>query len=123
MSFSSQVSEDGRASSALENGCVLPWGQPPERQASTAAYAFDVTPGEFVLRTLFTEFTVLAEKKIETILSEPLVSFCIILGFYCIGALDGGISERLESEIIFIFIEYKNRKFTSTLEFCLLLLT
>ena len=81
----------------------MPWGQPLERQTSTAAYAFDVTPGEFVLRTLFAEFTVLAEKKIETILSEPLVSFCIILGFYCIGALDGRISERLESEIIFIF--------------------
>jgi len=101
----------------------LPWGQPPERQTSTAAYAFDVTPGEFVLRTLFAEFTVLAEKKIETILSEPLVSFCMSLGFCCIGVLDGRISERLESEIIFIFSESKNRKFTSVLEICLLLLT
>ena len=103
----------------------MPWGQPPERQTSTAAYAFDVTPGEFVLRTLFAEFTVLAEKKIETILNEPLVSFCIILRFHCIGALDGRISERLESEIIFIFrINInKNRKFTPALEFCLLLLT
>lgn len=89
----------------------MPWGQPLERQTSTAAYAFDVTPGEFVLRTLFAEFTILAEKKIETILNEPLVSFCIILGFYCIGALDGRISERLESEIIFIFRVSNNRKF------------
>lgn len=62
-----------------------------------------MTPGEFVLRTLFAEFTVLAEKKIETILNEPLVSFCIIRRFHCIGALDGRISERLESEIMFIF--------------------
>lgn len=62
-----------------------------------------MTPGEFVLRTLFAEFTVLAEKKIETILNEPLVSFCIILRFHCIGALDGRISERLVSEIMFIF--------------------
>ncbi|KAL9973951.1 hypothetical protein ACROYT_G020474 [Oculina patagonica] len=65
-----RVSDDGKASSAVENGFVLPWGQPPERQTSTTGS--DVTPGEFVLRTLFAEFTVLAEKKIETILSEPL---------------------------------------------------
>lgn len=65
-----RVSEDVRASSALENGFVLPWGQPADRQTSSAVS--DVTPGEFVLRTLFSEFTVLAEKKIETVLSEPL---------------------------------------------------
>lgn len=56
-----RVSEDVRASSALENGFVLPWGQPADRQTSSAVS--DVTPGEFVLRTLFSEFTVLAEKK------------------------------------------------------------
>ncbi|XP_068703466.1 protein furry homolog-like isoform X2 [Montipora foliosa] len=61
---------DGRVSSTLENGFVLPWGQPLDLQ--TSATACDVTPGEFVLRTLFSEFTVLAEKKIETILGEPL---------------------------------------------------
>lgn len=71
----SKVLEDVKPSSALENGFVLPWGQPADRQTSTAAC--DVTPGEFVLRTLFAEFTVLAEKKIETVLTEPLVS----LGF------------------------------------------
>lgn len=92
----SLVSEDGRASSALENGFVLPWGQPPERQTSTAAS--DVTPGEFVLRTLFAEFTVLAEKKIETILTEPLVSSCINIDFRCIGFVYSEISERLENE-------------------------
>ncbi|XP_065059033.1 protein furry homolog-like isoform X2 [Rhopilema esculentum] len=32
----------------------------------------DLNPGEFVLRALFTEFTVLAEKKIERLLKEPL---------------------------------------------------
>ena len=58
----------------VENGSVLPWGQPPDRQTSTTGS--DVTPGEFVLRTLFSEFTVLAERKIETVLSEPLVSNC-----------------------------------------------
>lgn len=34
----------------------------------------DITSGEFVLRTLFAEFTILAEKKIELVLAEPLVS-------------------------------------------------
>ena len=34
----------------------------------------DINPGEFVLRALFTEFTVLAERKIERLLKEPLVS-------------------------------------------------
>ncbi|XP_029213132.2 LOW QUALITY PROTEIN: protein furry homolog [Acropora millepora] len=62
--------EDEKTSSAVENGFVLPWGQPPDRQTSTTCS--DVTPGEFVLRTLFSEFTVLAERKIETVLSEPL---------------------------------------------------
>lgn len=62
--------EDVRTSTASENGLVLPWGQPPERQ--TTAAASDVTPGEFVLRHLFKDFTDLAEKKIETILTEPL---------------------------------------------------
>ena len=34
----------------------------------------DINPGEYVLRALFTEFTVLAERKIERLLKEPLVS-------------------------------------------------
>lgn len=59
--------------------------------------------GEFVLRILFVEFIVFVEKKIEIILNEFLVSFCIIFRFYCIGVFDGRISERLESEIMFIF--------------------
>jgi hypothetical protein len=32
----------------------------------------DIKPGEFILRTLFAEFAVLAEKKIDLVLSEPL---------------------------------------------------
>lgn len=34
----------------------------------------DIKPGEFVLRTLFAEFAVQAEKKIDSVLAEPLVS-------------------------------------------------
>lgn len=82
-----------------------------------------MTPGEFVLRTLFAEFTVLAEKKIETILSEPLVSLCINIGFYCTGVVDGEISERLEGGIYFWF-EWVSEIYTVLArEFCLQLLT
>lgn len=38
----------------------------------------DITSGEFVLRTLFAEFTIVAEQKIELVLTEPLVSNKII---------------------------------------------
>lgn len=71
-----------------------------------------MTPGEFVLRTLFAEFTVLAEKKIEIILSESLVSLCINIGFWCIGVVDGEISERLESEIYF-WLEWVSEIYTT----------
>lgn len=32
----------------------------------------DVKPGEFVMRTLFADFTVLVEKKLEAVMSESL---------------------------------------------------
>ncbi|XP_023387902.1 protein furry homolog-like [Pteropus vampyrus] len=34
----------------------------------------DVKPGEYVIKSLFAEFTVQAEKKIEVVMAEPLVS-------------------------------------------------
>lgn len=55
----------------FENAAVLPWGVPADRQQ--AVWSEDVTPGEFVLRTLFAEFTILAERKIDLVLGEPLV--------------------------------------------------
>jgi len=45
-----------------------------ERPTKTLSSDDDITSGEFVLRTLFAEFTILAEKKIELVLAEPLVS-------------------------------------------------
>ena len=54
---------------------VLPWLSCVERQSEHT----DVTPGEYVLRTLFSEFTNLTERKLEHVLLEPLVS---ILGSY-----------------------------------------
>lgn len=34
----------------------------------------ELKPGEFVIKSLFAEFAVSAEKKIETVMAEPLVS-------------------------------------------------
>ncbi len=34
----------------------------------------ELKPGEFVIKSLFAEFAVLAEKKIEVVMAEPLVS-------------------------------------------------
>ncbi|CAH1777850.1 unnamed protein product [Owenia fusiformis] len=52
----------------------LPWGATREKIDFPASVAIDgyAKPGEFVLRTLFAEFTVLAEKKLEQIMAEPL---------------------------------------------------
>jgi hypothetical protein len=33
----------------------------------------DIRPGEFVMCTLFADFTVQAEKKMEAVMAEPLV--------------------------------------------------
>lgn len=100
LSYNSYVLEDVKASNALENGLVLPWGQPPERQ--TTAAASDVTPGEFVLRHLFKDFTDLAEKKIETILTEPLVSLCVNIDFSIHYFSGRGLRERLVSSSDFL---------------------
>ena len=31
----------------------------------------DIRPGEYVMRTLFADFTIQAEKKMETVMAEP----------------------------------------------------
>lgn len=41
----------------------------------------ELKPGEFVIKSLFAEFAVLAEKKIEMVMAEPLVSLCMV----CVG--------------------------------------
>lgn len=38
----------------------------------------ELKPGEFVIKSLFAEFAVLAEKKIEMVMAEPLVSLFIV---------------------------------------------
>ncbi|CAH0386341.1 unnamed protein product [Bemisia tabaci] len=48
---------------------ILPWGVQKER----LAYPFvdmDIRPGEYVMRTLFTDFTVQAERKMEAVMAD-----------------------------------------------------
>ena len=54
----------------------LPWGA---RRAHNEGTGDEDRPGAFVLRKLFTDFTRLAGRKIEQVLSEPLVSDLIVL--------------------------------------------
>ena len=53
---------------------MLPWGAPKERTRfpSSVHIETDIKPGEFVMRTLFAEFTITAERKITLVMSEPL---------------------------------------------------
>jgi len=51
---------------------LLPWGVHKERSAASHV-DLDIRPGEFVMRTLFAEFTVQAEKKIEAVMADPPV--------------------------------------------------
>lgn len=54
---------------------MLPWGAHKERSPymTSLNIDMDIRPGEFVMRTLFADFTVQAEKKIEAVLAEPQV--------------------------------------------------
>ena len=51
---------------------VLPWGAPRERSRFPSSFNIDtdIRPGEFVMRTLFAEFTVQADKKIGAVMEE-----------------------------------------------------
>ena len=51
---------------------VLPWGAPRERSRFPSSFNIDtdIRPGEFVMRTLFAEFTVQAEKKINSVVMD-----------------------------------------------------
>lgn len=62
-------------SSFPSRGTMLPWGVHKERpNLPQLTLDTDMRPGEFVMCSLFIEFTVQAEKKIEFVMSEPLVS-------------------------------------------------
>ena len=56
----------------------------------------DLNPGEYVLQTLFSEFTVLAEKKIDRLMKESLVSCrAITVLFGTLGNIYGGALAKI----------------------------
>lgn len=55
----------------VPSGSILPWGA--HKGPVMAPPDSDLRPGEFVMRLLFTEFTVQAERKMEAVMAEPLV--------------------------------------------------
>lgn len=68
---------------AISRGILLPWGAQKERPLYPGStMELDIRPGEFVMRNLFADFTVLAEKKIEFVLSEPQVFSLTIRKLY-----------------------------------------
>ncbi|KAL4635429.1 hypothetical protein GN956_G14687 [Arapaima gigas] len=48
-----------------------PWGKPSTAMSSITIDP-ELKPGEYVIKSLFAEFAVLAEKKIEVVMAEPL---------------------------------------------------
>lgn len=78
---SNQSEEDGKALSSMHSlkvdvaskGTLLPWGVHKERCPNTTAglnIDMDIRPGEFVMQSLFADFTLQAEKKIEAVMLE-----------------------------------------------------
>ncbi|RWS16502.1 protein furry-like protein [Dinothrombium tinctorium] len=57
----------------MDSWWCLPWNSRKDRMSNTQTADLNSKPGEFLLRTLFAEFALLAEKKIDVVLSsEPL---------------------------------------------------
>ncbi len=65
---------DDTVPATLTSSQMLPWGAPKERPRFPGGFNIDpeVRPGEFVMRTLFAEFTVQVEKKISAVMAEPI---------------------------------------------------
>lgn len=59
----------------MNRGIVLPWGAQKERSSAGHHLEMDLRPGEFVMRNLFADFTLIAEKKIELVMTEPQVRY------------------------------------------------
>lgn len=63
-------------------------------------------PGEFVLKSLFANFTLLSERKIRIIMAEPLVSeFAWIFIYWC-DSVSYGIPLRLQSQWLYMLVAY-----------------
>ena len=80
--FFLSVSSHDSASSLpwIQSGSSTPTGPPAVTSSAIEVGTIEVirtqeiNPGEYVLRTLFSEFTILAEKKIDRLMKESFVS-------------------------------------------------
>ena len=59
----------------------LPWGVFRERQAfpENIHIKTNVKPGEFIMQTLFAQFTILAERKINHVLEDPVSTMTVMI--------------------------------------------
>ncbi|XP_066250595.1 protein furry isoform X1 [Euwallacea similis] len=61
--------------SAINRNMLLPWSSQKDRVSHLLMleqnHELEVRPGEFIMRSLFQEFTLLVEKKIESVMAEP----------------------------------------------------
>lgn len=74
-------SKHSTVSSGSSRGTLLPWcaGANRERVAlvtpvqTESSAGSDLLPGEFVMRSLFADFAIQADRKMETVMAEPPV--------------------------------------------------
>ncbi|KAG1696979.1 Protein furry -like [Nymphon striatum] len=73
-SFESGQTQGSEPYNAANFTLILPWGIQKEKTPYPPSIPVDpaAKPGQFVLRSLFAEFAILAEKKIDAVLSESL---------------------------------------------------
>lgn len=73
-SFLKSFLDSESKNSSISAGSVLPWGAHKDRSPypSTVNIDVEIKPGEFVMRTLFADLTVQAERKMEAVMNEPL---------------------------------------------------
>ena len=65
---------DDSVPATITSSTLLPWGAPKERSRlpGTLNIDPDIRPGEFVMRTLFAEFTQAVDKKVAAVMADPL---------------------------------------------------
>ena len=69
--------KDRDSEDAIPSNNILPWYTRKERSTQTPTSVqieTSLKPGEYVMRNLFADFIVQADKKITTVMAEPFVS-------------------------------------------------
>ncbi|KAJ8877491.1 hypothetical protein PR048_021946 [Dryococelus australis] len=92
---------------SVSTGTVLPWGAHKERSPYPPCINIDmdIRPGEFVMRTLFADFTVQAEKKMEAVMAESLtravtgLTFWLVTGLWLLYKLGAWFDDTTKSDV------------------------